>query len=296
MPPETRSLWEQYDSEVEPWRRGRIALVSIGAFYVLLQGFVVYQGIKLGNFEQLTRFAGFCAVFWLLFYLIWIGVNWIRWVAGAWVGLTGFFGVISSIVYGDMFLATAGAINLFIATYFCLSSSVYFFARRQRENRSWLHSGLVVAVFVLLSFTFFVGTLGISAYRVQVQRAAVEFTQDAAEHVYGDDDRDWLLQHLTSQARARGDGKSVTHVFDDAVQFMGPVTQISITSGSTEISYHFPYNLTAEAHMVVDGMSAYGHARLYFFLIDSGQGWQVQSTWWEHPGTPMPETKMVTPD
>src|SRR6266702_501096 len=90
MPPETRSLWEQLDSEVEPWRRGRLVLVSIGSFYLLLQVVSLFANLRLGNLEALSVSAASCAVFWLLFYLIWIGVNWIRWVAGAWCGLSGF--------------------------------------------------------------------------------------------------------------------------------------------------------------------------------------------------------------
>ena len=36
MPQDTRSLWEQFDSEVEPWRRGRAVMATIGAFYFLI--------------------------------------------------------------------------------------------------------------------------------------------------------------------------------------------------------------------------------------------------------------------
>jgi len=295
VPPETRSLWEQFDSEVEPWRRGRAALLVMGAFYLLLQGAGVYQTLRLGNFEGLLGSAAFCAVFWLLFYLIWIGVNWIRWLAGAWLGLTGFCLLIWALRDGDMVLSAAGAVNLLIATYFCLSPSVYFFAKRQRENRSWLHSGMVVAAFVLLSFTFFIGTVGLVVYRAHVQQEAIEFAQEAAEHIYGDDDRDWLLRHLTAQAKASDDQRSAINVFNDAIQFMGPVTQISAPSGEARVFYHPLLTFASEAHMVADGMSAYGHARLYFLLIDSGHGWQVQSTWWEHPGTPMPKTVIVNP-
>ena len=77
---------------------------------------------------------------------------------------------------------------------------------RQRENRSWLHSGLVVAGLLLLSLTFFIGAIGLFAYQAHAQVAAIHFTQEAAQHVYGDGDRDWLSQHSTPQALARSDG------------------------------------------------------------------------------------------
>src|SRR5689334_19613342 len=124
MADDTRSLWEQLDSEVDPWRRGRAALVSIGGFYLLLQSGAIYESVQSGNLEATMAYATFCAVFWLLFYLIWIGVNWVRWIAGAWLGLTGFCSLIWGWRDGDMMLATAGVVNLFIATYFCISPSV----------------------------------------------------------------------------------------------------------------------------------------------------------------------------
>jgi hypothetical protein len=295
MPPETRSLWEQLDSEVEPWRRGRVALVTIGVFYARLQIAVLAGNILFGNFEGLLATTASCSVFWLLFYLIWIGINWVRWLAGAWCGLNGFIHLIWALTDSNGLFAAIGSINLIIGTYLCLSPSVYFFAKRQREKRSWLVSGIVVGTFVLVSVTFSLGTLGLFAYKAHAQSAAIEFAQDAAEHVYGDNDREWLLRHLTSQAKASDDQRSVINVFDDAVQFMGPVTQISAPTGQARVFYHPPLTLACEAHMVADGVSAYGHARLYFLLIDSGHGWQVQSTWWEHPGTPMPKTVIVNP-
>jgi hypothetical protein len=37
MREETRSLWEQYHSDVEPWRRGRAILVTIGCGYLIVR-------------------------------------------------------------------------------------------------------------------------------------------------------------------------------------------------------------------------------------------------------------------
>jgi hypothetical protein len=223
MPSETRSLWEQLDSDVEPWRRGRVALTSIGIFYLLLQSFSAYQNIKFGNLEALIGFAAFCAVFWLQFYLIWIGVNWIRWLAGAWLGLSGFCFLIWALRDGDLVLGAAGATSLLIATYFCLSPFVYFFARQQRENRSWLHSGMVVAAFVFLSFTFFMGAVGLLVYRAHAQAAAIEFTQEAAEHIYGEQDRDWMFAHLSPMDLAASTSESLNVFFVQNVGRLGPV-------------------------------------------------------------------------
>jgi hypothetical protein len=49
---ETRSLWEQYDSEAEPWRRGRAILVAIGCGYLISQALLAATEIASGNIEQ----------------------------------------------------------------------------------------------------------------------------------------------------------------------------------------------------------------------------------------------------
>src|SRR5437762_3733031 len=233
MPPETRSLWEQLDSDVEPWRRGRAVLISIGAFYLLLQSFTIYQTLHHENLEGLLAFAVFCAVFWLLFYLIWIGVNWIRWLAGAWLGLSGFSFLIWALRDGDMVMAAAGGVNLLIATYFCISPSVYFFAKRQRENRSWLHSGMVVAVFVLLSFTFFIGSVVLFAYRARAEAGAIEFTQEAAIYIYGDQDREWMFANLSPVDVAASTRANLNAFFEQNVGRVSPVLQISTPTAAS---------------------------------------------------------------
>ena len=288
MADETRSLWEQFDSEVEPWRRGRMVLVTIGLFYVLLQGFSIYQNLKLGNLEGLMGFAAFCAVFWLQFYLIWIGVNWVRWLAGAWQGLSGFSFLIWALRDGDMVLATAGATNLLIATYFCLSPSIYFFAKRQRENRSWLHSGMVVAVFVLLSFSCFIGAVGLVLYRAHVQQAAIEFTQEAAEHIYTDQDREWMFAHFSPVEIGATSPEDLNAFFRQNVGRVAPVLQISTPTGPVWLIYHFPAEFVWKAQLATEGNSGYGPVRIHFWISDVGDGWRIDRAWWEPAYTEKP--------
>ena len=281
MSEQTRSLWEQLDSEVEPWRRGRMALLLIGAFYLLLQAFSVYQSVKLGNLEALMGFAAFCAVFWLLFYLIWIGVNWIRWLAGAWQGLSGFCFLIWALRDGDLVLGAAGATNFLIATYFVLSPSVYFFAKRQRANRSWLHSGMVVAVFVLLSFTLLMGAVGLVGYRARAQAAATEFTLEAAQHIYGEQDREWMFAYLSPVDLAASSPESLNAFFVQNVGRLGPVLQISTPTGTVRLTYHFPTQFVFTAQLAADAKSAHGPVRIHFWISDKGDGWKIDRTWWE---------------
>src|SRR5438128_850834 len=126
MAEETRSLWEKLDSEVEPWRRGRSVLVLIGAFCFAIQALTLATHIILGDIERVLILASVFSLIWLQFYFIWIGVHWIRWLAGVCSGSTGFCLLIWAVRDNNAYEALAGGINLLIGTYFCLSSSVYF--------------------------------------------------------------------------------------------------------------------------------------------------------------------------
>ena len=83
MREDTRSLWEQYDSEVEPWRRGRAFLICFGTLTAISDLFACAAFILSGQIETLFIFAAIRTVFWIQFYFIWIGVHWVRWLQGA---------------------------------------------------------------------------------------------------------------------------------------------------------------------------------------------------------------------
>ncbi|HJT46342.1 MAG TPA: hypothetical protein VJ721_08750 [Chthoniobacterales bacterium] len=288
MPQDTRSLWEQYDSEVEPWRRGRMVLGSIGTFYFLLQAAVFTSAVMQGNIEAVVLFGSVCAVFWLLFYFIWIGVQWIRWLAGAWCGLSGFVFLIWALTDSNGLFATIGSINLIIATCLCLSSSVYFFAKHQQERRNWLHSLAVGSVFVLLFLTFIAGSVGLFIYHAQLYADAVRFADEAAEHIYTDQEPDWMFAHFSPEEMASVSPEGRRAFFRDNVGRIGPVLQISTPTGSVWFSYHFPTQFKAWAKLRAQGKSSFGPVLLYFDISDPGDGWRIDKTWSERAYTEKP--------
>jgi hypothetical protein len=288
MPSESRSLWEQLDSEVEPWRRGRFVIALIATFSLLLQTSVFVANIMDGNIEAVLAFGSVCAVFWLQFYFIWIGVQWIRWVVGAWAGLGGFCSLIWGWRDGNGLLILVGVINLLIGSYFCLSSSVYFFAKRQQERRSWLHSLVIAGVFVLLFLTFVIGTIGLFGYRARTYADAIQFVDEAAEHIYTDQDREWMFAHLSPVDLAAGTQESLNAFFAQNVGRLGPVLQISTPTGPLRLIYHFPVQFTSKAQLAAEGKSGYGPVRIYFWISDTGEGWKIDRTWWERTYTESP--------
>ena len=287
-PQDTRSLWEQFDSDVEPWRRGRAVLIMVGAFYFLLQAAVFFAAVKDGNIEAVLVFGSACAVFWLLFYFIWIGVQWIRWLAGAWCGLNGFTLLIWALIYTDGLFASVGSINLIIAAYLCLSPSVYFFGKHQREQRNWLHSLAIGVVFVLLFATFVTGSVGLFVYHARISADAVEFANQAAERIYTDQDREWMFAHFSPDEISAVNADALNGFFRDNVGRIGPVLQISTPTGQVRLIYHFPAEFISHAQLSAEGKSGHGPVRIHFWISDVGGGWTIDRTWSEPTYTEKP--------
>ena len=265
-----------------------MVLGSIGTLNFLLQAIVFIRAVKEGNIESLVLFGSVCAVFWLLFYFIWIGVQWIRWLAGAWCGLNGFILLIWALTDSNGLFATIGSINLIIGTYLCFSSSVYFFAKHQQERRDWLHSLAVGSVFVLLFLTFIAGSIGLFLYHIRLYADAVQFADQAAEHIYTDQDADWMFAHFSPDEIAAVSPEGLRAFFRDNVGRVGPVLEISRPAGSVSFSYHFPAQFVAWAQMRSEGKSSFGPVHVYFDISDPGNGWRIDKTWSERAYTEKP--------
>jgi hypothetical protein len=85
-----RSLWELYHSEVPPWKRGRTILACIALSHFVLQCLLALAFVLDGSAVRVCAFGFAAVIFWLLFYFVWIGVAWLRWLWGVWNLATGF--------------------------------------------------------------------------------------------------------------------------------------------------------------------------------------------------------------
>jgi hypothetical protein len=281
MPPETRSLWEQLDSDVEPWRRGRMVLLSIALLNLTLQALVFASGVILGETEGLLRLATVCVLFWLQFYFIWIGVNWIRWLAGAWSGLVGFAYLIWGWRDGNAPLIVFGCINLFVGTYLGLSPSVYFFAKRQQEQRNWFHSFAVAAVFGLLFVTFYFGSVGLVAYKHQLEADAREYEDEALRKIFVEHDTSFFLTNLAKEALEKNGGTAfATKFLQHATMNAGDVHDIEPVVSQMKLTYHFPDRLDSIAIAKTHGVGAHGRLQLHLRIAEFGQGWRITDVAW----------------
>jgi hypothetical protein len=283
MREETRSLWEQFDSEVEPWRRGRFVLILIGLLNFVIQALNLTAHIILGDVEPLLPLVSIFVLFWLQFYLIWIGINWVRWLAGAWSGLTGFAFLIWGWVGGNSFLVVFGCINLVVGSYLGLSPSVYFFAKRQREKRNWLYSLSVAGVFGLIFLSFFMGSAGLSAFKSQLDGDGREFADQAFTRIFTEHDADFLLDRMTERGLAVSGGRAAVATFlQNTTRQTGDVHDIKQATAGLKLIYSFPTNFGCAGTITAEGIGTLGRVYLRLDVIDSNQDWRIESLSWRY--------------
>jgi|SRR5580700_3724804 hypothetical protein len=282
MREDTRSLWEQYHSEVEPWRRGRAILVTIGLGYLISQAAIAAAAISVGNIEQLLLFGIGCVLFWLLFYFIWIGVHWIRWLAGASAGASGFCWLIWGFGGSNAIMVSFGVINLLLASYFCLSPSVYFFAKHQRETVRWKETAAVGAACLLLLCSIAAALTALWAFRNEQLQEAIEFAETAGEEVYINADHDWALSHVTQRSLQQDGRERLDYFFRVSNQSLRSVREISNPRGWLRMRFHFPSHFEWDAYVIARAESQSGPAELHFLLSKSKENWEIDHMWWKY--------------
>ena len=196
-------LWKEAIPDREPWRRGRVAIISISAFVLVVQALNLISAILRGDINALLGWAVGGVFACLFLYLIWIGQNWARWIVAPFFGLFGFAALIWAMVYsqGDVFFAgrmlLSGAISITIFSYLALSPAVYAFARRQRENVTWWQSLAIGAGFLLVLGSIGSAVFAFQIYKSGLEQEATEFAQLAFRRVFQNHDATFLEAHST---------------------------------------------------------------------------------------------------
>lgn|SRR5262249_37099685 len=281
MAEEDRSLWEIYDSEVPLWRRGRTILVCIALFNFVLQVLIILGLALSGNLERIFFFGVASVIFWLLFYFIWIGVQWLRWLWGAWGVGIGFCLLIWAWRDLSGIETFFGISNMVIGV--CLfSPSVYFFARRQKEAIHWKESLLfgVACLFILCNIA--AASVGFYIFRLDRERAACEFANEAAQNIYVTRDRDWAEAHVTAASLQQLGTRRLKYFFESTQAALGSVDEVSPAVGMVRLRLQFPWRFETDANLVSRAQSKRGPVALHFLLWNSGDRWQIQHMWWDY--------------
>jgi len=289
---EERSLWEIYDSEVPPWRRGRTVLICIGSFNFVLQILVILGLAVSGNLDRIFFFGVAAIIFWLQFYFVWIGVQWLRWLWGAWGLGIGFCLLIWAWRDLSGFETFFGVINMVIGV--CLfSPSVYFFAKHQKEIVRWKESVLFGAACLFTLCNIAAASVAFWVFRAGHERAAYEFTNEAAQNIYVAPDRDWTEAHIAAESLKQLGTARLKYFFDSTQERLGSVAEVSSPVGTVRLRFQFPWRFETNANLVSHAQSKRGPVALHFLLWNSGDRWQIQHMWWDY--LPIDDASAATP-
>lgn len=282
MPAEPTPLWrEVVIGDPEPWRRGRLFLILLGAFTLLLQGLGIASLVITGRIELVPLQGIFVLLFWLQFYFIWIGVHWVRWLNGGWSALYGFALIIWGFRDGS---AIAGAIGLYsfvVGCYLAFAPSVYFFAKRQKETVRRMESLAIAGVFVVLLGSLVASVFGLMGYKAGLEREAREFADRAFRRIFADHDTAFFLEHASDRlVTAAGDRAALTKFLQEATMRAGDVHEIERPVGSLRFWYSFPLRLSSEGPMTAAGKGDRQRIRMHLLIGDASGDWQIHAIRW----------------
>jgi len=281
MTSEPRSLWELYDSPVEPWRRGRSVLILIGLAHFVLQSLVLLSALLVGDTDHFFIFAVAIVFFWLQFYFVWIGVHWVRWIWGAWDIATGFCLLIWAWRDENGWEALFGSLAFLAGFYLCLSPSVYFFAKRQKERVRWRESLLIAGISCLVLLSIAAMALGMFAFRQETEKEAAAFAQQADDRIYIDRDLNWLAAHVTRESLQRN-GLERLRYFFEVNEGLGSVRQLSPVHVVVKIRLQLPFDLRCDARVDGKAETDNGPVALHAIMLDNGKTWEFDRIWWTY--------------
>ena len=279
-PEEPEPLWRDVVGDTEPWRRGRVFLVALGIWTLLTQLLLVGSAIFVGRVEVVLAAGAGALVWWLLFYCIWVGVHWVRWLSAFLSGFVAFANLIWGILYGNPIRLIDGALGLPIAAYLGLAPSVYFFALRQKETVRWKESLAVAAVFALLLVSFGTGLVTLARYKSHLETRAHAFADRTFRRVFVDGDSEFLKNHATARLMQEEGWDRLSLFMADRYMKLGVASEIRPARGPLRFWFRFPSTLLSEGQMSAFAMSEHGPVRFDARVGRASGDWEIDAIWW----------------
>lgn len=281
---EPEPLWREVVGDTEPWRRGRLFLIILAILSFCVQGLSLWGLVLNGDIQRVFVLGISALVFWLLYYFIWIGVHWVRWLTGSWNALVGFALIIWGVRDGVGLNIGVGLYCFAAGAYLALAPSVYFFAMRQRETRRWVESLVVASVFILLLGSLGTGVFALWGYKAHLEREAHRFADDAFKKIFTEHDTHFFLDHVTDHLlRTSGGRPQLSRFMQDAHIRAGEVRDIKPAVGRLKFWYLFPSHLGTEGVMIAEGTGDHGRIRLEMIVGEADGDWKIGGIQWIYP-------------
>ena len=275
-------LWREVVGDTEPWRRGRLFLIALAVWTFLGQCLAIVPLILLGRIDLVLAGSVAAIIFWLLFYFIWIGVHWVRWLMGGFMALLAFANLIWGIRDGNAIRIIDGTIGFPIAAYLGLAPSVYFFALRQKELVRWKESLLVAAVFGLLLVSVGAAMIALFTYKAHLENRGRAFADRAFRELFVDGDTEFLRRHATARLMEQEGWDRLSRFMADRYMRVGVARNLRPARGKLRFWFRFPGSLVSEGRMSTHAESDQGPVWLHMIIGEAGGRWQIDSVWWRY--------------
>ena len=273
-------LWREVVGDTEPWRRGRLFLIALALWQFTVHAFMIGSHILLGRIDVVLVLGVGALTFWLLFYFIWIGVHWVRWLSGGFSALLAFANLIWGFRDGNSLRIIDGTIGLPIAAYLALAPSVYFFALRQKEVVRWKESLAVAAVFGLLLCSFGAGIVGLFGYKAHLENEGRAFADRAFRRVFVDGDSNFLRTRLSERTLKQYGWDRMSLFMADRYMKIGVARNLRAARGQLRFWFRFPGTLVAAGRMSTYAETEQGPVRLEMAVVQGGGEWQIDALGW----------------
>jgi len=272
-----RTLWRQAIPDREPWRRGRFAIIVIASIVLLGEGLLAVMTVMSGHLEEFPArlLTGFLAA--LLFYFVWIGQNWVRWLIAPLFLVAGCWDFVWGIVRGDGPMLIAGIASLIVFSYLAISPAVYAFAKHQRERVRLREVMAITGVSFLILLSLGSGVFAFSSYQSAVRADALEFVGLTFHRVFENRDPEFLATHSSATQKHSSPQAFINRIDAELgeVQSVGPVRA---TFQTKFVPYHLEFRGWATARVVCES------AAMWVTIEISGKesAWQIEHVSWEY--------------
>ena len=279
-------LWREVVGDTEPWRRGRLFLVIMAILQLLAQGLGLFGEIFLGNIERFFLMTLGATVSWLLFYFIWIGVHWVRWLSGGIGALLGFSKLIWGVRDGNAGYLIDGTIGFAVSAYLGLAPSIYFFAQRQKERVRWKESLIVAAVFAVLLASFGAAILALFGYKTHLEARGRAFADKTFQRVFIQGDIEFLKHNITVRLMEKEGWDRLSWFMADCYMRIGVAENLQPAEGRLQFRFQFPASVISVGRMSAAAKGRDGPVRFFVVIGGGDGGWQIDSLSWNYDNPP----------
>lgn len=256
-------------------------LIGIGLFQMLAQVYTLMIMAFTVGVEQIAVFAVGCVLFWLFFYFVWIGINWMRWLWGAWDLIAGFCLLMWGWSNSNSIEIAVGSIIFIVGFILCFSPSIYFFAQHQREHVRWLEAVLTAGVCLLLVASIGTALLSFIALREDWRKDATSFAMEANHRIYQDRDFDWVQARVNDVTSRRQGPERLQNFFRENRERLGAVSAFEEPRSRIIIRVLWPLDLAGTVWVDSRANTSFGPVETHEIVEGRRGDWHLDHMWWE---------------